>query len=240
MKLKNLRWIASHTNWIRILFSLCLVAISSQAFALEQNEKGWFGLNLQQTLSADKKIVGLIFTQLRTINHSHPWQASLIEGALGYHLRDNSSIWFGYRWTAVNPNNGFFQENRLFQQYLVVAEPDPSYQYVLRTRLEEIERTNENQILVRGRERIALEIRKSFITSYINPFFFDEVFLHLTKTDYSSNKFFSQNRLFLGVNMYTGEHRWWEIGYLNQFQMRSPSQTQNQMSHIISITYNCV
>lgn len=222
----------------KIGVGLILALIAGRAIALEQYEKGWFGLNLQQSLSENKKVLGLVFTQLRTINESHPIQAGLIEGALGYRIHGNDSVWIGYRWTGINPNNGFFQENRLFQQYLAIFKPHPLYQFILRTRLEEIERTDQTQIYLRGRERLALEIRRKFLLDDVFPFFSDEILMNLNDTEYVSNRFVNENRLFLGVNWYTGQHSWWEIGYINQYQMRAPSQTQNQMSHILSITYN--
>jgi hypothetical protein len=224
----------------RLILIILLIFSSNIAFALQHDEKLWLALNLQSELSQDKKVLGFVFTQLRTINRSHPVQAGLIEGALGYRIIGNDTIWIGYRWTGIDPYNRFFQENRLFQQHLAIFKPHPLYQFILRTRLEEIQRTNQSQIYIRGRERLALEIRKKCLFDDLFPFFSDEVFVNVNRVNYVANQFFDENRLFIGFNLYTGHRSWWEIGYINEYEIRAPNQTQNQMSHILSVTYNLV
>lgn len=207
--------------------------------ALAQHEKLWVGLNSQFILSNDKKWISFIFTQLRTINESHPLQAGLVEGGLGYRMWQNDSIWMGYRWTGLNPNNGFFQENQLFQQIISLRKMNDARRFIIRSRLEEIERGGQRQIALRFRERVGLEINYPFFT-YALPFIYDEVFFQLNKTNYTSNKLITQNRLFLGFNTYIAKNSWWEIGYMNQFEMGTPLNNENQMNHVLSLNYNIV
>lgn len=219
-----------------MIAGLLLACASQQALALTQHEKLWLGLNHQAHFGDHNQWLAAIFTQLRFINESHPLQAGLIEGGLGYRLAPGKSIWAGYRWSGHEPYNKFYQENRLFQQLLlpIRAKIDRS---IFRSRVEEIERTNQPQILIRLRERIALEFDDKII-SCVHPFIYDEVFLNLNKTTYSTNRFISENRVFIGVNWSVNKTDWWELGYINQYVMAVSPSAPNQMDHIASITYN--
>ena len=155
---------------------------------------------------------------------------------MGYRLIDDDSVWLGYRWTGHNPYNNFYQENRLFEQLIHQKKFAYNDRFIARTRLEEIQRSNSNQISLRLRQRMAVELRR--YSSKFFPFLYDEVFFQLNNTSYTSNNFVSENRLFIGGNFITSRNTWWEIGYINQFQMHTPQASQNIMSHIISVTYN--
>jgi hypothetical protein len=227
-----------HRNQLVIALALFIFLFANPSFALDQNEKLWLAINSQQKLTADKKWLSFIYSQFRFINKTQPWQTGLIEGGLGYHVLEDSSIWVGYRWSAQNPNNGFFQENRLFQQFLGITRTRMGHQLIARTRLEEVQRGNESKIALRFRQRFGIEINKSFIFSHVFPVLYEEIFFQLNQTHYTSHTFFSENRIFLGLNFYETKNTWLEIGYMNQYQMHTPLITQNQMSHVLSLTYN--
>lgn len=218
--------------FLALLFSCVLMPVH----ALEQHEKLWVGSNYQTSFGYDKKWLGVVFTQLRLINESHPVRTGLIEGGIGYRLSPGKSVWAGYRWSGQDPYNGFYQENRLFQQ-LILPMRSRIERSVLRSRLEEIERTNQSQISLRFRERLALEFEPSLIDN-THPFFYEEIFFQLNKTNYTTSRFISENRLFLGVNLFVNKLNWWEIGYINQYIVAASASSQNQMNHILSITYN--
>lgn len=210
--------------------------ISSKSWSLEQNGKLWLAVNSQQTLTNNHKWLSFIYSQFRFINKSHPWQSTLIEGGLGYHAEERS-YWVGYRWTAHQPNNGFYQENRLFQQIIWQRSILNSSHIIYRTRLEEIELTNQSQVALRLRQRVALEIDKA-IYNKIFPFLYDEIFCQLNNTSYTPSRFIGENRLFIGINFYQDKTHWWEMGYINQYQMQTSLRRNNLMNHVISITYN--
>lgn len=220
-------------------FLITLSLFPCAVFAFHQNEKLWLAFNLQKKLSANPAWYYFIYTQTRLVNESHPWQSTLIEGGMGHDWLKDTVVWAGYRWTARNPNNNFFQENRLFQQVIWNPKEENIRHYIIRSRLEEIEHTNQSQIYLRLRERVAIEWRNFFSRDYF-PFIYDEIFIPLNQTNYNSSKFINENRLFLGFNLYVSKKDWWEVGYINQYAIKTPQQTANQMSHIVSITYNLV
>lgn len=217
------------------LLFLFLLLVTTRCFALEQHAQLWAGLNYEKPLN--QQWTYLLYTQSRFINESHPWDSTLFEGGLGYLLTKDKVVWFGYRWTAQNPNNGFFQENRLWQQLQWNLSDNKQHIILSRTRLEQIERTNQSQILWRLRERIMYKYNIPLHGNII-PVAYDEIFLQVHKTNYSSNKFFSQNRLFIGFDLYLSRQVLWELGYMNQFIFNVGTNNQNVMNHIISATYN--
>lgn len=209
-----------------------------KAFALEQQTKQWVGLNGQYSFGQNHHWLTYLFSQFRLIDQAHPWQAMLIEPALGYQITPEKSIWLGYRWTGRNPYHGFFQENRLIQQ-MISQKKNVRFRFIFRSRLEEITHSNASQIALRVRERFSVEIQHAVFKNAL-PFFYDEMFFELNHTNYQPRNFLGENRLFLGVNLYRTAKSWWELGYINQFQVKTPEQTQNQMSHILSVTYNFI
>jgi hypothetical protein len=221
-----------------LIWLLIILVIFKNCFALDEHARLWPAINSQQTLSKDKKWLSFIYSRFQFIDQSHPWQAILLESGIGYKLAVNQSIWLGYRWTGQNPYNDFYTENRLFQQIIWEEKLDKLQRIIFRSRLEEIQRTNQRQISLRFRERIAFEWWHLSFFNKISPFVYDEVFFQLTKTDYTTHDFFSENRIFIGFNFLISKSSWWEVGYINQFNVPTPSNNQDQMSHILSITYN--
>ena len=180
-------------KYLEFIFFI-LLFFSLNCFAFTQNEKLWLGANWKQTLTDHWSTY--IFSQLRFINESHPWQMGLLEGGIGYHFIKNQSFWIGYRWSGHNPYNGFYQENRLFQQSINELHLVPS-DIVFRTRLEEVERENSRQISIRLRQRLSLIINHE-LKPHVKPFLYEEIFFQLHPTDYTTNKLISENRIFVG------------------------------------------
>jgi hypothetical protein len=219
-----------------LLFTLMAIAFMGKAFALEENEKFWFGVYMQKPLSQDDKWLYSLYTQSRFINKSHPWQVTLLEGGLGYRLYADTSLWVGYRWSAQDPNNGFYQVNMLFQQMIWRIVESEYNEIVSRSRLEEIKRGGEGQLSLVYRQRFAWE-KLCRWWGNINPMLYDEGFFQLNRPSYAAHRLFTQNRLFVGIKWYVSSTSAWEIGYINQYQFATPQNNQNQMNHIASVTY---
>lgn len=222
-----------------ICLAIIVLLVSSPVLALDQNEKLWTGLNVLRPLTNDRKWVYLVFSQFRFIDQSHPLQIYLLEGGVGRHVTPAASLWMGYRWSGHQPYNGFFQTNRLFQQLLLEVFNTDSARMLSRSRIEEISQSHQSQPSFRYRQRIYTEFKNRHV-GMINPLVYDEVFFQLNKTDYTTHQFVSENRVFIGINLWHQPHAFWEIGYINQYEWRSPLNSQNAMSHVLSINYNLV
>ncbi len=219
-----------------LIVGLFLLIFPLASFALEQHEKLWLGIDTQQNFSENSSWLYAISSELRFINNDHPWQTVFFEGGLGYKFLFDKSIWLGYRWSGHDPYHQFYQENRLFQQLIWPINPnDDHVNFVSRSRLEEIVRGNQSQTAFRFRKRISAEMNYCFMRK-INPYFYDEIFFRLNKTQYTSNSLLSENRLFLGIRIYLSHKKFLEIGYINQYQSETPLK-QNQLNHILALTY---
>ena len=122
----------------KLFLALLASCVLMPVYALEQHETLWLGSNYQTSFGYDKKWLGVVFTQLRLNNESHLLQTGLIEGGIGYRLAPGKSVWVGYRWSGENPYNNFYQENRLFQQFLLPIRSRIE-RSALTSRLEEIQ-----------------------------------------------------------------------------------------------------
>jgi hypothetical protein len=222
----------AYLNYFLFLF---LLIYSINSFSLSQDEKLWAGFNAKQTLN--DYLTTFIFTQIRAVNKAHPWQVGLLEGGMGYHFLNNKSFWIGYQWAGHDPYNGFYQVNRLFQQFISNTNLASSHKIISRTRLEEIKHGNSSRISVRLRQRLMFQMKKELISN-INPLLYDEIFFQLHNTPYTTNNFISENRVFIGFNLNISDRNWLEIGYINQYRLKTPKNNQNTMSHIASFTYN--
>jgi len=220
----------------RIILTISLLTFSLKNFAIDEHVKQWLAINEQNTFGDHQQWHALLYSQLRFIDQAHPWQSLLLEGGIGYQLVPHTTAWLGYRWSGQDPYHQFYQENRLFQQSISQGKVDFGH-LIFRNRLEEISRTNSNQMGLRLRERLSIEINHIFLNHFF-PMTYDEVFFQLNHPNYMPVTFLGENRLFLGFNLYESQKTWWEIGYINQYQIHTPQQPQNQMSHILSITYN--
>jgi hypothetical protein len=222
---------------VKYIVPVFMLLVAGDVVALQQNEGLWLAVNAQHSLSGDEKWRSFVYSQTRFLNQDRPWQVILVEGGLGY-KPNQTSYWVGYRWSGRRPFNDFFQENRLFQQIIVPFESVRFKKVLARTRLEETQATDQNEISLRLRQRLAFEFAQSFVLGNLFPAIYDEVFFQLNKTDYTSHTLFSQNRVFLGFNWRKTQEAWWEVGYINQYQMSTPLNNQNHMNHIVSLTYN--
>lgn len=217
------------------IIGLFLIFFSIASMALEQHEKLWLEINRQQSFSESSPWLYSISSELRFIHERHPWQTGLIEGGIGRKFFSDKSVWLGYRWSAHEPYHEFYQENRLFQQLIWPIHPNDLMELTSRSRLEEIMRGNQSQMALRFRKKISLEMKYGFMKR-INPYFYNEFFFRLNRANYMSNSILSENRLFLGFNFYLSTHRFLEVGYINQYQSKTPLR-QNQINHILSFSY---
>lgn len=215
-----------------ILFLLCF---SLKTYALKQTGRQWLGVNAAGTLDADHKWHHFIFSQLR-VNDYHPeWDLILVEGGIGYQ-QPHHSFWAGYRFSLLTPYHHTQKESRLFQQMLLEHELANTDRLVYRMRFEEMIRNQ--QLGVRLRQRVSLSIKNYELFSHAYPFLYEEVFCELKHTNFLPHTFLGENRIYLGFDWYCSKTTWWDIGYLNQYIIHSPNQSQNRMNHVISMTYN--
>ncbi|MFI5206312.1 MAG: DUF2490 domain-containing protein, partial [Candidatus Paceibacterales bacterium] len=67
------------------------------------------------------------------------------------------------------------------------------------------------------------------------PVIADEVFINVTKPDWVTNNTFDQNRAFLGIDIPMSKKTYFEVGYLNQYEVKT---NQNQVNNILYVAFN--
>lgn len=221
-----------------VLFSL--ICFAPNALTLQQLNKLWLGINVQRAINqkyeAESKWLFLYVSQIRFTKQTQPFQTAFMETGLGYQIKESDSLWMGYRFTKHVNSRARIHDDRLIQQWLSNRKPC-FVEYGFRTRFEEVYRSDQKQLAIRFRERIALEFPVQ-LCNKINPLLFNEVFLTLNKTNYTSRKLIAENRLFLGFNYYIEKASWWEIGYILQYRSNTPLNRNRQLNHVLSINYN--
>lgn len=218
------------------LLLILMLLHPSCLLALNRNDAFWLALNKQSSIP-NSPWNFYFYAQSRFISQQHTWQSILIEGALGQFIYAKQvSFWCGYRWTIHQPFSDPFQSDRLFQQLLLNNGEQP-IQLIGRIRLEQIKPSNRSQVVIHLRLRGTMEFRNWQQGRFV-PVIYNELFLPLKTTSYTSSQFINENRLFLGFNYLLPESARWEIGYINQFQFKRPQEKQNNLTNIFTITYN--
>lgn len=234
---KYVRILVLYVRWIvfqPILIILLFVSLNSWAF--EQNASFWPGINYQNYLTKDRKFAYLLHSQLRFINKGQPLETGLVEGSVGYAFNDMQRLWVGYYWSINQPYHDSYDENRTWQQFYWKLMDNKTDILASRTRIEEIQFSNQDQKLYVLRQMVAHEWVKMYFGS-INPLVYDETFFRLNHPSYDTNTFLNQNRLFLGINIYSADSTsFWKIGYMNQYLRATPSRG-NAMNHILTVMY---
>lgn len=216
---------------------LIIFIISSETAKAHQGRgKFWLGIYGQRNFCEKTNWLWAFNAQARFTHQLRPYESIFAEPLLGYQLGDYS-IWLGYRLTQHVNNRPRYQENRLIQQLIYTSSLNET-NFLLRFRLEERTRSNQKQLNVQFRQRLAIEFPLLLFCDTSKPYIHNELFITLNKTVYTPHRLVAQDRLFLGINYYLKETDWWEIGYILQYLSKTPNNPNYQLHHILSINYN--
>lgn len=221
---------------LRSFYILCLVLLSMTSHALQQDHSFWTMINKQGQFK-DSDLHYYIFMQFRFQDEQPNWRSTLIEGGLGKScLLNDTTCWMGYRYTLNRPFHGFYPGNQIFS-HLIIVRRSPSLNKTLRLRVEARERRDESELYFQLRLRGTLSLL-SLQRQNIRPLAYDEIFIPLNSTSYTSSRGINENRFFIGFDYILNKTSWIEIGYINQFNFKRPGESENSMNHIITVTYN--
>lgn len=163
-------------------------------------------------------------------------EARVFYGA-GYQITPHFTPFMGASYfVSVSTDGVYSHENSLWQQFLWDMYESESFQLNNRTRLEERKNTLYSQWSIRLREQFTLKIplrntKYSFIT-------FDELFFNLNHPFWVSNKLFSQNRYFVGIEKSLSKSASFDVGYINQ--ARFQRQNKNLITNGLYLRINVV
>lgn len=161
--------------------------------------------------------------------------ANLFLGA-GYQFSPIITLWLMDSWHNRRRTNGDFENLNTIRQQLdwhpIIKD---SFTLTCLTRLEERKNYAEPQWAIRLRERIILRVpfkfweNHSFVT-------FNEIYFDLTNPPWiNSNSFIGQNHAFIGIGTKLSNTVSFDLGYLNQYQLRT---TGNQINNVLYLLFN--
>lgn len=213
---------------------LVLLILFHSAYGVEEHTKFWSVANILGSFSNNDRLKYYFEPQIRFIDNQYKFNQALMLAGLGYQNTFNV-IWLGgIGWILTKNLQGEMRhENRLWQQINWNINTPVTVNLASRTRLEERKLTTEGQIAYRLRERFFLRIPlKSWSNHSLS--FFDEVFFNLNQPGWVIQKFFEQNRAFVGIGTQLSKTTIMDVGYLNQYLATSPVQLDNVI--LISFT----
>lgn len=216
---------------------IAFLSLSERAAAHVERAKIWLGVLGQKPFCPESKWLWSFNGQTRFIAERESFEGAFVEPLIGYKF-NGKSFWVGNRYLyANNKPRPSFSENRLVQQIIYPLNINEN-KWSFRFRVEESFRNNQKQVNLRYRQRVAVEFPRFVFCDNPKPFIFNESFITLNKTNYTSHQFVHENRLFLGVNYYLNKKSWWEIGYLFQYTARRPQNPNYELNHVLYIIYN--
>ena len=213
------------------LFSSFVVHLQAHAGS-EVDNRVWLNINAQGPLPFEK-FAWYAELQPRAREEGEALDQLLARVAVLYKLTPQSSVWLGYgKIRTHGAKTGIVDENRIWQQYSHNFKILDDVGLLSRTRIEQRQLENGDDIGYRVRQMIRLtrpfESDPNFSTVVSN-----EIFFNMNDTDWGARSGFDQNRLFGGLGYAISPMVRVEAGYLNQYV---DTATVNRMNHVLSLS----
>lgn len=218
------------------LASILTIVMSGKVLAsnVEHHTKLWTRMAVTGPFTSNPKVLYYFDSQLDFEDDKYKFEQAHVSAGVGYKALPTVYLYLVNSYVVSERHNGVInQEYRLWQQADWRLNNSSCCHVVSRTRFEESKNFDEPQIAVRLRQRILLRLP---FTNWINHslVFFDEVFFNLNRPQWITQKFFDQNRAFIGIGTQLSETAELDIGYINQYQFTTP----RQMSNVLYINLN--
>jgi hypothetical protein len=211
---------------------LFLSIFSVQASAKVNNDfQNWSIITLNKQIN--DKWGASVELQNRLVGSLSTEGTFFIRPAIFYRVNKNISIWQGFAWNPTFQEQGYLNENHIWQQ-VAVNKDIHGVKFFAWNRLEERFIENADGTSIRDRIRIGAKIpifqlkTWKFIT-------FDELFINLNEVNNGPAKGIDQNWIFTGVEKQINKNTTLEIGYLLNYLNREPEQLQHALNLNLNI-----
>lgn len=222
-------------NFFRKSF-ICILLLLLHAVSVAdtiRQTKYWLGMNLDGEFPQDNKVLYFFTPQVRFVGRANKFEFTQDLFGLGYQLFRNWNVWAGYELVSHNNVAGIARQNRIWEQLMGTLR-SPTIVFLDRTRLEERQRVDQPQWAERFRQRMTLQFPDR-IAKNISPVIWDEIFFNITRPVWVNQNFFNQNRAFVGIDIATSKNSFFEIGYLNQYEL---VRQRTIVGHVIYTFFN--
>jgi hypothetical protein len=227
-------------NWLKYIAGLVVCAATSAgASAQTRHDAGaWLVLfgNGKFESREESPLRWWFDGQSRFLDDAGGFNQLLIRPGLGYALRGDHTLWYGYAYIRTAPVGlgEEFDEHRMWQQWTYTPSVD-NWSFLHRSRLEQRWVETGSDVGLRWRQMARVQYKLTDTPQW-SLIAWDEAFFHLNNTDWGARAGFDQNRAFFGVGYkHSPEARIRiEVGYLNQFIFRRGGESR--MNHILSLS----
>lgn len=193
-------------------------------------EDGGIWLNLTAEGNMAGKLRWYMELQPRLKEEGREFNQYLVRPGVHYQLTDKLIVGGGYGYIRTRTDQGYSDEDRIWQQAIYNTSLANSIRFSSRTRLEQRFLENGSDTGWRFRQLLRLSKPLSAWPS-VSPVLWNEIFIGLNRPDWGAKKGFDQNRLFAGLAWQATPNARLEIGYLNQYVN---GNAQNGMNHVLS------
>lgn len=202
-----------------------LVAMASSAIATTDHySKIWLSTKYLGPLGNSTAAKLYWDAHLNFIDDKYKFEQAYASVGAGYQTSATLQLFLINSYVISEKLNGTMQqEYRLWQQTNWVITDNYQYSLLSRTRLEARKNFAAAPIALRLREQLTIRIPIQNLPHYYYMLF-DEVFFNLNHPYWVGNSFFDQNRAFIGISKDVSKLISVDIGYLNQYVLRTPHQ----------------
>lgn len=236
-KMHLLRVCGIHYNlrqFLRVLL-ISILLLPVKMLAIENTASVWAGFDMVGNIEADTQWKYYTDTQLELIDMRYKldaWYASL---GIGKQFTPKLLAFLTNRFIiGRDGETGAMQyEYRIWQEANFDLARNADYYLATRSILEERKLFGNTGIALRGRQRLLLRVPLKFWPTH-TIMVTEEALLNFTTPHWVSNRFYSENRFYIGIGTRISELVNVDIGYMNQYFFN----TTNQMNNILYINFN--
>jgi len=218
---------------MKIIFFILLFLPLAAFSGVENREKIWLGLDVENQLKPNSKWHYDFFIQPRFASNQVILEQTIIRPALFYQYNDNWSYWLGYDFNPTIPRNTreINLEQRLWSQIEYDTQLGNQLKLSSRSRYEIRGYSQSDEMATRFRQRFEATIvgQNKFNISYD---IFYEGFFRGKNADWVSNERVDQNRFYFGLEIPANKIMQFNVGYLNIFRPRNPV---NRIDNILAL-----
>lgn len=206
---------------------LYVLWVSSALAETDTYFKSWNVANVTGSLSQDHRWQYLFQPRLVLIDDKYKYHDAMTVLGVGYQVNPDVILYMLNAYNATRSTLGTMQHvYQLREQCNWTLVNRDLYNLLSITRLEERFNLAEPGVSYRFREWLSLRLPFKTWEGH-SLFMFDEVFFNLNHPDWVSNTFFEQNRAFIGIGTLVSRHFSFDIGYMNQYQIRNTDAMSN-------------
>lgn len=219
----------------KILFSLILLGLISQAYAEDTIEDGRMWLTLSHDYHINERWRLNLHLQPRWRQEGDEFDQILYRPGLYYKVAPSLSLGVGYAYILTHLNtNGNTHEHRLWEDAIYQTNLTEDIKFLSRSRLEQRHLEGRSDVAHRIRQMVRFSVPTQWVSG-LSAVFYDEYFINMNDASWGVHRGFDQNRAFVGVNYLFNQHANMDIGYLNQYVNRPNVDVEN---HVLAITIN--